>query len=80
MVTSNSKSSISSQGINSPFLTVPYVWPDVLAIMKFCQGGHIACVPFGGGTSVVGGVEPPHEGYAGAIAVDLTRHFNKVVI
>jgi alkyldihydroxyacetonephosphate synthase len=33
----------------------------------------VAVVPFGGGTSVVGGLEAPREGFAGVISLDLGR-------
>ena len=33
----------------------------------------IAAIPFGGGSSVVGGVESAVEGYAGVVSVDVTR-------
>ncbi|KSZ56395.1 FAD-linked oxidase [Rhodococcus pyridinivorans KG-16] len=47
---------------------------DVLAIVDWCGENDIALIPFGGGTSVVGGVEPRtgHE-YAGSISLDLAR-------
>ena len=33
----------------------------------------MAVVPFGGGTSVVGGVEPVRDGFAGVVSLDLGR-------
>src|SRR3712207_7878705 len=33
----------------------------------------IAVTPFGGGSSVVGGVEPRRDGFAAAISLDLAR-------
>ena len=35
------------------------------ALLSACAEGRIAVVPFGGGTSVVGGVEPVADGFAG---------------
>lgn len=32
---------------------------DVERVLDWCSGAGLPCVPFGGGTSVVGGVEPP---------------------
>ena len=32
---------------------------EVAAVLEWCAGAGAACVPFGGGTSVVGGVNPP---------------------
>ena len=38
-----------------------------------CSERRVAVVPFGGGTSVVGGLEPRLDGYAGVIALDVRR-------
>ncbi len=47
---------------------------DVVAVLDWCAVRGIAAVPYGGGSSVVGGVEPDvGDGYAGAISVDLER-------
>src|SRR5919201_1309194 len=45
---------------------------DVEAVLEWCAQAGAAAIPFGGGTSVVGGVEPrlPH-GYAGTVTIDL---------
>jgi alkyldihydroxyacetonephosphate synthase len=56
--------------------------PDVVAhprdeaeledVLAWCEDTGAAAIPFGGGTSVVGGVEPLlPDGYAGAVSVDL---------
>ncbi|MBA3260924.1 MAG: FAD-binding oxidoreductase [Thermoleophilaceae bacterium] len=58
--------------------------PDVVAhpgdereleqLLDWCAGAGAAAIPFGGGTSVVGGVEPRLAGdYAGAVTIDLGR-------
>ena len=63
--------------------------PDVVAypsneeqiaeVMAFCEAGRIALIPFGGGTSVVAGIEPPTRGpYTGAITLDM-RRMNRVL-
>lgn len=45
---------------------------DVEAALAWCSRERVAAVPFGGGTSVVGGVERPEGGpWRGAIAIDL---------
>eukprot|EP00041_Stephanoeca_diplocostata_P024510 m.623150 g.623150 ORF g.623150 m.623150 type:complete len:608 (+) comp22544_c0_seq11:155-1978(+) len=45
---------------------------DVTAVLQACADRHIAVMPFGGGSSVVGGVEPPHgANYTGAISLDM---------
>ena len=44
------------------------------AVLDFCAARRIAVVPFGGGTSVVGGVEADvGEGYGAALSLDLGR-------
>src|SRR3954447_10656625 len=45
----------------------------VAAVLGLCSEHRVAVVPFGGGTSVVGGVEPVREGFAGVISLDLRR-------
>ena len=46
---------------------------EVAAVLEACADGQVAVVPFGGGTSVVGGVEPVHDGFGAVIALDLRR-------
>jgi alkyldihydroxyacetonephosphate synthase len=47
---------------------------DVDVILNFCADEKAAAIPFGGGTSVVGGVEPRGlEEYRGVVTVDLRR-------
>jgi alkyldihydroxyacetonephosphate synthase len=46
---------------------------EVGAVLGACADARVAVVPFGGGTSVVGGVEPVGDGFAGAISLDLRR-------
>ena len=47
---------------------------DVSALLAWALGAGAAVIPFGGGTSVVGGVEPrvDPERYAGVVTIDLT--------
>ena len=51
---------------------------QVRAVLAACAEGGVAVVPFGGGTSVVGGVEPVSDGFAGAVSIDL-RSLDRVV-
>ena len=45
---------------------------QVAAVLDWCATVGAAAVPYGGGSSVVGGVEPDvGEGYAGAVTIDL---------
>jgi alkyldihydroxyacetonephosphate synthase len=47
---------------------------DVERILSWCAEEGIAVIPYGGGTSVVGGVEPRvGDGYAGVVTIDLGR-------
>jgi alkyldihydroxyacetonephosphate synthase len=46
---------------------------DVVDVLDWCGSMGIAAIPFGGGSSVVGGVESAVEGYAGVVSVDVTR-------
>ena len=53
------------------------VLPDsaeqVAAVLAACAEHRIAVIPFGGGTSVVGGVEPVRDGMDAAVTLDLSR-------
>jgi alkyldihydroxyacetonephosphate synthase len=47
---------------------------DVDAILNFCDDEKAAAIPFGGGTSVVGGIEPRmREDYPAVVTIDLRR-------
>lgn len=46
---------------------------EVLRLLAWCTEARVVVVPFGGGTSVVGGLAPDGEGFAGVIALDLQR-------
>jgi alkyldihydroxyacetonephosphate synthase len=46
---------------------------DVAAILAWAVAHHVAVVPFGGGTSVTGGLAARREGYAGLVSLDLIR-------
>lgn len=46
---------------------------QVVDVLDWCHAANIAVIPFGGGSSVVGGVEPRvGERYTGAVSLDLT--------
>jgi alkyldihydroxyacetonephosphate synthase len=46
---------------------------DVVDALDWCSREHIAVIPFGGGTSVVGGVEPRvGEDFRASVSLDLT--------
>jgi alkyldihydroxyacetonephosphate synthase len=45
---------------------------QVAALLEWCRDEDLAAIPYGGGTSVVGGVEPRvGEGYEGVVSIDL---------
>ncbi len=47
---------------------------DVETVLDYCADERAAAIPYGGGTSVVGGVEPRlGEGYRGAVSIDMRR-------
>jgi alkyldihydroxyacetonephosphate synthase len=55
-------------------VTYPTSEAEVVAILDWCADTNLAVVPFGGGSSVVGGVEcRDHEGFSGVVSLDLTR-------
>jgi alkyldihydroxyacetonephosphate synthase len=45
----------------------------VAAILRYCSEHRIAVVPFGGGTSVVGGLDPTRGGFGAVVSLDLRR-------
>jgi alkyldihydroxyacetonephosphate synthase len=46
---------------------------EVAAILQHCSQRRIAMVPFGGGTSVVGGLDPIRGEFAAVVSLDLRR-------
>lgn len=51
----------------------PSTETEVVDVLDWCTGQRLAVIPFGGGSSVVGGVEPRCDReYPGVVAVDLT--------
>jgi alkyldihydroxyacetonephosphate synthase len=61
-------------GVGAPDAVVlPASHEEVLDVLRVCSERRIAVVPFGGGTSVVGGLEPEAGGFAGVVALDLRR-------
>ncbi|MDP6830364.1 MAG: FAD-binding protein, partial [Alphaproteobacteria bacterium] len=52
---------------------------DIQAVLDWCGANDLAAVPFGGGSSVVGGVNPPSDGrYRGTVTINLGQ-LNKVL-
>ncbi|MEV7934880.1 FAD-binding oxidoreductase [Kitasatospora sp. NPDC088264] len=46
---------------------------EIAAVLALCAERRIAVVPFGGGTSVVGGLDPERGGLTAVISLDLRR-------
>jgi alkyldihydroxyacetonephosphate synthase len=54
------------------FVAYPRDEADVVAVLAWCAAERVAVIPFGGGTSVVGGIERPVRGsWRGAVSLDL---------
>ena len=52
---------------------------EIVALLDWASGANVAVIPFGCGSSVVGGIEPDiGDSYAGSISLDL-RGLNRVV-
>jgi alkyldihydroxyacetonephosphate synthase len=54
-------------------VAIPESAEHVATVVEACREGGVAVVPFGGGTSVVGGVEPYAGDHGAVIALDLRR-------
>ncbi|MBW3609618.1 MAG: FAD-dependent oxidoreductase, partial [Actinobacteria bacterium] len=62
------------RGIAAPDAVVyPADHEQVAAVLRVCAQREIAVVPFGGGTSVVGGVEALRAQFAAVVSLDLAR-------
>src|SRR6185437_10993463 len=54
-------------------VVLPHGSEQLAELLALCSSASLAVVPFGGGTSVVGGVEPLRGDHAGVIALDTSR-------
>jgi alkyldihydroxyacetonephosphate synthase len=54
-------------------VVVPGTEDEIAAVLTACAERGIAVVPFGGGTSVVGGVEPIRGAFTACVSLDLRR-------
>lgn len=50
----------------------PRAESDVVALLDWASGANVALIPYGGGSSVVGGVEYRGGDHAGVVSVDLS--------
>jgi alkyldihydroxyacetonephosphate synthase len=54
------------------FVLRPRAEQDVARVLEWCSAAGVAAIPYGGGTSVVGGVSPAvGDSYEGAVSVDM---------
>ena len=54
-------------------IVLPSSTQEVGAVLQLCARESLAVVPFGGGTSVVGGVEPLRGEHRGVVCLDMRR-------
>src|ERR1700749_2722069 len=54
-------------------VVTPASHDEVQAVLECCSARRVAVTPFGGGTSVVGGLRPDTDGFAGTVALDVRR-------
>lgn len=54
-------------------IVLPGTHNEVCAVLASCAEHRVAVIPFGGGTSVVGGVEPEGDSFGSVVALDLRR-------
>ncbi|MEW9530339.1 FAD-binding oxidoreductase [Microbispora sp. NPDC049125] len=59
-------------------VVLPGSHQQVVEVLGVCAAHRVAVVPFGGGTSVVGGLVASRRGFAGVVALDLAR-LNRLV-
>jgi alkyldihydroxyacetonephosphate synthase len=55
------------------FVAFPRSEGEVTDLLDWCARADVIAIPYGGGSSVVGGVEVADEGRAGAVSIDLGR-------
>jgi alkyldihydroxyacetonephosphate synthase len=60
-------------------VALPRTEEHIVALLDWCASVRAAVIPYGGGSSVVGGVEPPaDDAYRGVVTIDL-RHLDRVL-
>lgn len=61
------------------YVAYPETEDQILALVRFCESEGVSLTPYGGGSSVVGGVEPTRsKRYKGTITLDM-RNFDAVL-
>lgn len=60
-------------------IAYPKTEQDIADLCDWCGAAGVAAIPFGGGSSVVGGVNPPeYPRYKGTLTIDM-KHFDRVL-
>src|SRR5256714_2562143 len=60
-------------------VAIPQSEADVVALLDWCSDARVAAIPYGGGSSVVGGIECDVDSdYRGAVSIDM-RAFDRVL-
>ena len=54
-------------------IVVPADEDQIAAVLRLCSERRVAVVPFGGGTSVVGGLDPVRNDFSAVVSLDLRR-------
>ena len=54
-------------------VALPRTEEELARVLEWCADARLAVTPYGGGTSVVGGVDPVRGPHEGAVSVDLSR-------
>lgn len=61
------------------YVAYPETEEQIFALIRFCEAEEVSLTPYGGGSSVVGGVEPTRSSrYRGTITLDMC-HFDRVL-
>lgn len=60
------------------FVAYPRTEAEVAAALEWCSDNNVIAIPYGGGSSVVAGVEPPTDDSRPSVSIDL-RELNQVL-
>ncbi|QSP96335.1 FAD-binding oxidoreductase [Marinobacter salinisoli] len=61
------------------YVAFPTSEEQLIELMAFAGANRIKLIPYGGGSSVVGGIEPPARSRSGGVITVNMLHFNKVL-
>lgn len=60
------------------FVVYPRTEKEILAVLEWCDGNDVIAIPYGGGSSVVGGTECPTDDWRPVVSMDL-GHLDRVL-